>query len=207
MIDEPSTIQQLIDHAPLTTQQLLREISLLRELFFGEVTNIKDAIKVAHEDAVRVPTEIQKAIVALRELQDEKIASLEKIHEEKFIGIQQRFSERDMRIEQASKDSRIAVDAALQAAEKAVAKSEVATLKQIDQQGDLISQNTKAYDDKIGDVKDRLTRIEGIAAGSLGQKTSTQTSSMNMASIVSIVIGAVVGLGGLILTVVAFFSK
>lgn len=81
-----------------------------------------------------------------------------------------------MRTEQSSKDSKVAVDAALQAAKEAVgeqnkssalaiAKSETATTKQIDQLGILIQNNTKAFDDKISDLKDRLTRIEGMGQG------------------------------------------
>ncbi len=68
------------------------------------------------------------------------------------------------------------MDAALQAAKEAVgeqnkssalaiAKSEAATTKQIDQLAGVIQTMTKAFDDKVGDVKDRLTRIEGAKQG------------------------------------------
>jgi hypothetical protein len=66
----------------------------------------------------------------------------------------------------------VAVDAALQAAKEAVgeqnkssalaiAKSETSTVKQIDQLGAQLAAQTKNFDDKIADLKDRLNRVEG----------------------------------------------
>jgi hypothetical protein len=97
-------------------------------------------------------------------------------HEEKFNSVQVQFAERDTRTEQTSKDSKVAVDAALQAAKEAVgeqnksstlaiAKSEAATTKQIDQISVIINTMAKGLDDKIDDIKTRLTSIEGRAKG------------------------------------------
>ncbi len=74
--------------------------------------------------------------------------------EEKFRSIQLQFRERDVREERSSKDSKLAVDAALQAAEKAVAKSEQSTMKQIE-----------ATDARVDDVRVRLTTVEAKAEG------------------------------------------
>src|SRR4030095_3859037 len=47
----------------------------------------------------------------------------------------------------------------------AIAKSEAATTKQIDQLSVLIQTMTKAFDDKISDLKDRFNRLEGHGTG------------------------------------------
>jgi hypothetical protein len=101
---------------------------------------------------------------------------LQRLHEEKFRSVAIQFVERDTRTEQTSRDSKVAVDAALQAAKEAVgeqnkssamaiAKSEAATTKQIDQIGVIIQTNTAGFNDKIDDIKSRLTIIEGKATG------------------------------------------
>ena len=183
-----------VDPTALTTQQLWREIASLKELMLTKIAAIDKSIGIAHENEVRRPTEIEKAIVDVKILHDEKFRSVFKQYEErivftekitdannlltneKFNGVEKQFKERDVRVEQTAKDTKVAVDAALQAAEKAVgkqnesfalsiAKSETATMKQIDQQGAIIGNATTTLDGKINDVKERLTRIEGMSTG------------------------------------------
>jgi len=96
----------------------------------------------------------------------------------------------------------VAVDAALQAAKEAVgeqnkssalaiAKSETSTTKQIDQLVAQIASQTKNFDDKIGDVKERLTRIEGGAVGHKDNESVHQSNNAFLfsaiASVVSII--------------------
>lgn len=82
----------------------------------------------------------------------------------------------EYRIEQKN-DTKAAVDAALQAAkeavkeqtlssDRAISKSEAGTSKQIDQQGLLINTATSGLNDKIDDIKQRITTIEGRSKGS-----------------------------------------
>jgi len=107
---------------------------------------------------------------------NKQILQLQELHDEKFRSIGTQFSERDIRTEQTSRDSKVAVDAALQAAKEAVgeqnkssalaiAKSEASTTKQIDQIGLIINSMAKNFDDKIDDMKTRLTTIEGMRHG------------------------------------------
>jgi hypothetical protein len=153
------------DPSSLTTQQLWREIAALKELVFIRLEGIEKAIKVAHDDLVRVPTDVMKQVGNLRDL-----------HEEKFASVQKQFQERDERVKQNAQDTKVAVDAALQAAKELVAlqnislaqssaKQEASFSKQIDAQGLLIQTTAKASDDKIDDLKDRMTRIEGRGEG------------------------------------------
>jgi hypothetical protein len=153
------------DPSLLTTQQLWREISALKELLESKIEGLETAIKVAHEDLVRVPTEVQKQVGSLKEL-----------HDEKFKGIEERFKERDSRTQVVAELNQKAIDAALQAAKEivgvqtqasndAIAKSEAATTKQIDAQGILINATEKTLDDKIGAVKETVTIIESRTTG------------------------------------------
>lgn len=159
------TVRPDPDPTVLTTQALLREILNLKEIFETRIAGMDKAIVLLQTTSDRVPSWVEKAVGQLREL-----------HDEKFSSIQTQFAERDTRTEQTSRDSKVAVDAALQAAKEAVgeqnksnalaiAKSEAAFTKQIDQIGLLIQTTAKATDDKIDDIKTRLTTIEGIKQG------------------------------------------
>jgi hypothetical protein len=139
--------------------------TLTRDVLQTRLDGMDKAIRLLQDTADKFPARI-----------DEKIAALREVHDERFASIQKQFDERDVRTEQAAGAVKIAVDAALQAQKEAatetnksstaaITKSETATTKQIDQLGALIQQMSKAFDDKVGDVKDRLTRIEGVGAG------------------------------------------
>ena len=104
------------------------------------------------------------------------------------------------------------MDAALQAAKEAVgeqnkssalaiAKSETATVKQIDQQGLLIATATKALDDKINDIKERLTRIEGKAEGKTVQTASGHASGNYIVGIVGLIVAVLSVIGGILIAV------
>ena len=199
-------IRPIPDPTVLTTQQLLAASAVLR-----------DAI-----DAVRKVIEtrldgMDKAIELLRVTSTEKfplmveskVLNLKDLHDEKFKSIQTQFLERDTRTEQTSRDSKVAVDAALQAAKEAVgeqnkssalaiAKSEAATTKQIDQIIALITTTTAGLNDKISDLKDRLTLIEGKGFGS----ATTATSQQNNASFLVAVVATAIALGGMILAII-----
>ena len=160
------------DPTLLTTQQLLREISNLQSRLEDRIESVEKSIIVSHDDLVRVPTAVDKAIETLRQLTWGRFDT----HDVRFDGISTQFKERDIRVEQTAKASKEALDAALQAAKEAVGvqqqsnslainKSETATKEQINQLGTLIQQNTKATDEKIADIKDRLTRFEGMGTG------------------------------------------
>ncbi len=119
---------------------------------------------------------VEERVNSMVRITDEKFISIQAQQNEKFESIQIQFRERDTRTDQTSRDAKTAVDAALQAAKEAVgeqnksgalaiAKSEASTIKQIDQIAILLQNVNKATDDKISDLKDRLTMIEGRAGG------------------------------------------
>lgn len=148
------------DPSEETIRRIYREIEWIREFYDARLIDYDKAIQLVQGVINRSPT----------------IAEVVARIEEKFASIQVQFTERDTRTEQTSRDSKVAVDAALQAAKEAVgeqnkssalaiAKSEASTTKQIDQQAILLSTATKALDDKITDLKDRMTSTEGRSKG------------------------------------------
>ena len=183
------------DPTILTTQQLQREISALKEIIFTRLDANDKAVQLLHEDVTRVPTDTDKAIAHLREL-----------HDEMFRSVSNQFKERDIRIEQEGRNIKIAIDVALEAAEKAVnrqneafalsiAKSENATNKQIDQQAALIHTSNNALESKISDLKDRVTVIEGKTSGQLAAQVTHQTSN---SFIIAVFVAAIAFVGFLI---------
>jgi len=165
------------DPTILTTQQLLAAVAASREIIETRLSGMDTATSLNKEQMDRIPLIIDAKIRELRVLVEEKISGLM----EKFHSIDVQFRERDTRTEQSSKDSKVAVDAALQAAKEAVgeqnkssalaiAKSEAATNKQLDQIGMLITTTNKALDEKINDLKGRLDRGEGQKAQAVENK-------------------------------------
>ena len=160
-----------LDPTPRTLEQLSSGLASLKELHATRLDAMDKAIEVAHDDLVRVPTDVQKAVGSLRDLIDEKFRT----HEEKFAGVKEQFSERDTRADKIADLSQKALDAALLTAEKAVgkqneaftaatAKSEAAATKQIDAMMLLINSNTKARDDKFEETNRQLARIDSALA-------------------------------------------
>lgn len=157
------------DPTVLTTQQLTREILAIRELIEARLDGMDKAINLIQAQSDRAPQHIDSAILAA-------VGRLQELHSEKFDSIATQFKERDIRTEQTSRDNKVAIDAALQAQKEAVgkqnesnsqaiAKSEAAFIKQIDQIGILITTMGIATDGKISDIKERLTTIEGVRKG------------------------------------------
>lgn len=210
-LDQHTASTPVPDPTLLTTEALKREIASLKEVVFTRLDGMDKAVSIFREDITRVPTDTDKQIQHLKEL---VLETFEVVHE-KFRSVQTQFVERDVRVEQTAKDTKIAVDAALTAAEKAVGKqnesfslsinkSEAATTKQIDQLGQVIQSETKALLGFINDMKDRLNRIEGQDVGKQTAVTTQQTSNTSLVAIIGLAIGTIIGIGGLI---VAFAQR
>lgn len=153
------------DPTVLTTAQSEKGLLALREIIEARLDGMDKLIVL-----VQMATAGRQADI------DAGIANLQKLLEEKIRSISTQLAERDTRTEQTARDSKVAVDAAFSAAKEAVgeqnkssalaiAKSEAATTKQIDQIGIIITTMTAGLNDKIDDIKTRLTAIEGRSAG------------------------------------------
>lgn len=186
------------DPTELTVRMLQRELNNLREVIAAKM-----------DGAERIVERIQISLDKLHDAVKFEVQHLGRLHDEKFSSIQTQFAERDTRAEQTSKDSKVAVDAALQAAKEAVgeqnkssalaiAKSENATTKQIDQIGITMLATTQNLNDKIDDVKARLLMIDGQAKGGKDNKDDSRASIAIAVSFVLAVItvGAMVYAAG-----------
>ena len=196
------------DPTLLTTRNLQREIASLKELLFIRIDCLQELSNVAKEQAGAISKDIGTQVRASESLVFQRFETAN----EKFASIQLQFKERDVRVEQTARDTKVAVDAALQAAEKAVgkqneafglsiAKSETATAKQIDQQGQLLNTTTAGLNDKIDDIKERLTSLEGEGRGFVSARTTQHTSQMSAVSIITLVLGSVIGAVGIAVAV------
>lgn len=152
------------DPTILTTEQSDKSIKSLREL-------IEARLNCAEENVEHIREKVDARAAAIAT----EVKHLHDLQNEKFRSIAQQFTERDTRTEQTARDTKVAVDAALQAAEKAVgkqneafalstAKSEAATTKQIDAIGLLIATTNKAADDKINDLKGSIATLNTMIA-------------------------------------------
>lgn len=153
------------DPTALTTPQLWREIASLKELVFARLDSIEKGIDVAHDDLVRVPTEVQKQISGLKELMYHKIECADELNEEKFKTIEKQFLfVEQSRIEQ-KKDTATAVDAALKAAKEAVTEQNTSNVLAISKSEASTTKQMDAINEKVGDVKERVTTMESKGTG------------------------------------------
>jgi hypothetical protein len=162
----------IADPSALTTASLLREVAHLKELFNTQIGSveirmnaIEKASEVFQDGLTRVPTQVQQEIAHLKEL-----------HESKFHAIHDKFDVRDVTARHAAEADALALQAAFDAqkglaasqaesSERAIAKAEAATTKQIDQAIALIGANKASQDAMVGDLKDRVIAIEGRGSG------------------------------------------
>lgn len=214
------------DPSLLTTQALQRENLWLRDLFETRLEAMDKAINLLQAFADRTPTtlDVQAEVTALREV----VMVM-------FGGIKTQLLERDAQTEKASRDVKSAVDAAFAAAKEAVgeqnksnalsiSKSEAGVTKQIDGIVELIRTTSKGTDDKISDIKERITIIESrtsvsdpttaINLAKLDEKVArfaratdlTTGSSAGMMSLWGLIISAV-GLAAGVAAVISIFLK
>lgn len=190
------------DPTVMTSRQLAIATDSLKELLRAEVRGLVEVFEARFSALNNAGDLLQVISNNQPQMMNEKVDALRVLHNERFTSIQTQFIERDTRTEQTSRDSKVAVDAALQAAkeavgkqqeasDRAIAKSETSTLKQLEAIQTLISSNTKASDEKVTDVKDRLTRIESASLG------SRNTTSMQIA-VTGVVVAIVVAASALI---------
>lgn len=166
----------------LTTEELRRDVSALREILQARLDGMDRATALLSETVNRTPTQIQTEIAHVRELMQEKLASIGGQAQEKFDSIALQFAERDVRTNQAATASAQALAAALQAAKEAVfeqaqaaakaaEKTELSFSKQIDQIQLQITTVADGLGDKIDDLKGRIDRGEGSQVGAAETRT------------------------------------
>jgi hypothetical protein len=194
--------------SPVVTAQLRHELDLLRDVISARLDAMDRATILSNENVTRVPTDVDKQILHLKSLYDEKFASaiidrdrIGEMFDSKLMavanGIQRQFDERDVRSRASESAANTAVNAALQAQKEAasaqndanaaaITKSEAATVKQIDGILALLGSNTKAIDEKIVSINGRLDRGEGSIS-------ARSTSQATIVSIIAVFVSVMIG--------------
>lgn len=203
------------DPTRLTTQLVDRTISAFREVYDVRLAEMDKAIvlaatrvnRVPEDDAIRrdqLRAEIDRQITSLREVIMSQIENIRNVNAEKFEAVHIRIEERDIRVDQSARENRLSLNAALAAAKEAVseqnkanvqaiAKSEIATQKQIDAMAQIMATSNKSLEDKIADLKGRLDRGEGRDTGSTETRTDRRLDIGSVLQALA-VIAAIVGL-------------
>lgn len=169
--------------------QLDRAIAALQDLIFAQLDSInKDLTGVHYSIDHHLQVDIQKAVAHLKDLMTER-----------FTGVAAQFAERDTRNNQRTADVNKATDSALAAAKESTNEIKTGFTKQIDALHVLLGATAKSSDDKIDDIKGRLTTIEARTAGINTERNdnriATQDTSARMFSIIAIVVSVFVGIG------------
>jgi len=195
----------------------LREhVALLLKTIEQRLDSADTAITLVRANAVQVhntlqtqidnrPAEIDARIKHLEDLFAEKFRTVN----EQFVGVQTQFSERDVRVRESAQAATTAINAALQSQKEAagesaksfslsVDKSERTTLEQINQQRSLLDAMKQGFDGQLGDIKDRVTRIESLAVGRVAEAGEHRAVATDNRGTIALAISAGVALFGVI---------
>lgn len=193
--DRSPTIKEVHVEVSQKIEALALSLDLTRDVIETRFNGVDARFQQLHREFDKVPEQTKVFT-----------DNLEKLTQEKFDSIQVQFKERDVRVEQTARDTKVAVDAALQAAEKArtssnesfalsIAKSENATTKQIDQTAAQMGTSMGSSALQIADLKERLTRIEGTGIGAAANKTDNRL----LFGVLIAAVGMIIGIIGLII--------
>jgi hypothetical protein len=168
-VDDPGNSPRLWTPIPdptvLTTQQLLRELAALREVFETRFTANDKATSLLAETVNRTPTIIQTEIAHVRELTEERFRSAETISQTRLAGIELQFAERDVRTSQAAIAGKEALDAALLSAKELVKQQNEANRGEAAKTEQNFTKQIDAQAARIDELKERIDRGEGSTAG------------------------------------------
>lgn len=153
--------------------------------------------------------QLDREIQSLTNLVDEKFNAVNErftgriaVVDTRFDSIKTQFLERDTRISDGTSAARESLEAAMSAAKEAVAeqnrsnsaaiaKAESATDRRIEQLEALLHQTTKGYDEKIGDLKDSLARIQTALL-------TRQAIGANTFSYTQLILGTILGVASVL---------
>jgi hypothetical protein len=190
------------DPTKLTTDQLYREIAALKEIVFTRLDGMDRALSVATDDLNRQPTAIDKAIDHLKDMLGARMNGMDQLREQKFAEMKMQFREQDSRFSVITQASKEAIEKALASAKEAIveqnrasdlatAKSESNFTKQIDQQGTIIQNQAKNNDVQVGDIKERLNKLEGMNLGKYDTEKTHRDNTALYIAILAAIIGAI----------------
>jgi Holliday junction resolvasome RuvABC endonuclease subunit len=217
------------DPSLLTTEQLRRELSGLREVIETRLAGMdqatalqSSALKTLIDSGIEARShfisDMDRQMSAQREYLLGEIQRVIAVSDERFVAVDTRFTERDTRAAETAAQSRISLDAALAAAKEAVSeqnkantlaigKSELATQKQIDSMNVQMATITKSLEDKIADIKGRIDRGEGSTLGMIDAKTEKRADTGQVLAVIGSLVGGVILVIGIITLILRLTGK
>jgi hypothetical protein len=194
------------DPTSLTTAQLRRELSALREILTARLDAMDTATALLDETVNRTPTEIQKQISHLKELLETRLEAAEKLSQTRLHGIEthaadvehaldnrfsaiaEQFKARDEKVEALAVTAAAQLRAALESADKlSQANSEAALLANSKTEA-AFGEQIKSLADKIAVTTARLDRGEGSSAGSESYRTERRLDMGQVIAVVSVIV-------------------
>jgi hypothetical protein len=180
------------DPTVLTTAQLLREQTALRELIETRLDGMDTATTLLSETVNRTPTIIQTVIAHVRELMAGELSRMTQISEERLKGIELQFTERDVRTEQAAKAGKDALDAALKSQKELVAQQNEANRAEAAKTESNFAKLIEAQSARTDELKERIDRGEGSTAGAAGTRTEQRLNLNTVIAAVALLLSAVI---------------
>lgn len=164
--------QYSADMSSVTRMDLDRAIAYVLMQSQTQFSAIQTAVDLAHQDAVRVPTIVDRAVTALQALEDGKIALSQATVDARLEQTSGQLAKLDIQFQERTAASSTAIAAALQAAKEAVGeqnkssasaidKAQAQTTEQLSQLRTLASAEISAQTAQITDLKSRLDKSEG----------------------------------------------
>lgn len=197
------------DPTKLTDEAIAKADKAIRDWTTGQLDVLRSRL-----DGMDTATDLRlKVVDHIPDVIDEKVKCVEDVTAEKFITVNGRFDDVARRTAEQKTDTKDALDAALQAAkdavslqteasDKAIAKSELSTTKQIDALATLVDRSSGEKDEKINDLKSRLDRLEASRQGGVDQRTETRAQTTDNRAL----FGILIALGGLFLTAIVVLA-
>jgi hypothetical protein len=171
------------DPSDRSSAQVIREVTILREILETRMAAIENSIRVSENRYLLIPVQIKDAV-----------KGLEEVILEKFRGIDSRFNERDTRVIQSDIDAKLALKAALDSAEKAVVKAEAGMTKLTD-----------GLAKRIDELRDSQKTSEGTKLGASEVKSDNNINHTLFVGAVGAIIAAI-GVGVAIMVAVVAWN-
>lgn len=123
------------------------------------------ASDVAHQDMVRVPTLLDRAITTAQAVLEEKLKAILSVTTEKFARVDGIFTANALALSAALQAAKEAVAEQQRSNTTAITKSETAVSDQIKQMQINFEVGLRGLNEKIDDIKSRMDKGEGGTAG------------------------------------------
>jgi hypothetical protein len=157
----------------------------------GQVTTgsvpVPDPTKLTTDAVAALDKQIRDRLHAEREFVLSKIGNVADVTTERFRGVGGQFELNDKALIAALSAAKEAASELQKANAQAIAKSEIATQKQIDAMVQLMTTSNKSLEDKIADLKTRLDRGEGGSAGASEYRTERRLDIGQVVAVISVI--------------------